>query len=182
MIYTFITDSDIRTAIRADLLSNFAESDEELTSYIANAEKTAIQQIKSKIGDRFDIAQIFPVITNYDETKQYNEGDYVSYNDVIYIALTDNIGSIPPDNEADWSMHDPRHDLIISYCVDMTLYHLHKRINPRKIPELRVEAYKDAIAWFEMLKKGEETPDLPFLDEGEEYIPWGSNPKQDFYY
>ena len=182
MIYTFLTDADIKTAIREDLLSKFAENDTELQKYIRKTERTAIQQIKSKIRDRYDVALIFPVITQWKLAKQYNEGEYVYNEGVIYIALSNNINLVPANEPTTWEMRDPRHDLIINYCVDITLFHLHKRINPRKIPDLRKDTYTEALAWFELLKIGEESPDLPFLEDGEEYIPWGSNPQIEHIY
>ena len=182
MIYIFLTSEDIKAAIRSDLLSKFAENDTELQKYIRKAEKTAISQIKSKIRNRYDTEMIFPNIIQWTDTKLFNEGDYTYNEGIIYIALISNVNSTPANNPTYWQMHDPRHDLIINYCVDITLFYLHKRITPRKIPDLRINAYKEAIAWFEMLKIGNESPGLSFLEDGEEYIPYGSNPQIEHIY
>ena len=126
---------------------------------------------------------LFVNITQWNDTKLYNEGEYVYNNGIIYTALISNVDIEPSANPTYWLMKDPRPELVVNYIVDMTLFHLHKRINPRKIPELRKEAYDEAKSYFEMLKKGEESPpDLPFLDDGEEYIPWGSNPQIEHIY
>lgn len=181
MIYTFLTDTDLKTAIRSDLLSQFAEDETKLTKYLKKTEKIAISQIKSKIRDRYDTNLIFPFIRNFNFGTQYNFDDIVYYEGNFYVAQNANIEKIPGVDD-DWELHDVRNPLVVSYCVDITLFHLHKRINPRKIPELRKEAYKEALEWFEMLKIGNESPDLPFLEDGEEYIPWGSNPQIEHIY
>ena len=66
--------------------------------------------------------------------------------------------------------------------VDIVLYHIHSRINPRQIPEIRVDRYERAIAWLKMVTKGEVTPDLPTLPtEGVQdtsAIGWGSKQKR----
>ncbi len=183
MIYKFLTTEDINTAIRADLLLQFAESETELQKYIKISEAVAIQKIKSKIADRYDTDKIFVPITQWIASKQYNEGEFIYHNQIIYIVVENNTGSEPNETSTAWHMNDPRPLLVVSYCVDITLFLLHGRINPRKIPELRKDAYEEAIDYFEMLKKGEESPpDLPFLEEGEEYIPWGSSPQIDHIY
>lgn len=58
-----------------------------------------------------------------------------------------------------------RHPLLKMYMTDMALYHLHSRISPRSIPQLRFERYERAIKWLKMVAAGELTPDLPLLPE-----------------
>lgn len=57
--------------------------------------------------------------------------------------------------------------LIIEYCVDIFMYRLHARINPRKIPEIRKVKYDEAIEWLMGVQQGELHPDLPALPEDE---------------
>lgn len=54
-----------------------------------------------------------------------------------------------------------RHPALVMYATDMSLYHLHSAINPRNIPELRIDRYDQAIAWLKMVAKGELDPGLP---------------------
>jgi phage gp36-like protein len=82
-----------------------------------------------------------------------------------------------------WALlEDNRPGIIVTYLVDMALYHLHSRINPRKIPELRMDRYDNAIAWLKRVARGELSPNLPLLVEGADEIRWGSNQKLDHYY
>lgn len=56
---------------------------------------------------------------------------------------------------------DARNSEVVMYMVDMVLYHLHSRINPGQVPELRKERYQDAMDWMKMVASGKLEPDLP---------------------
>ena len=74
-----------------------------------------------------------------------------------------------------WSQADNRDQQMVMYFVDITLYHLHARIAPRNIPELRINRYDAAIDWLKMCAKGEITPNLPLLQPKQGgRIRWGS--------
>ena len=62
-----------------------------------------------------------------------------------------------------WQAFDNRDQQMVMYFTDITLYHLHARIAPRNIPELRILRYQSAIEWLKMASKGEITPALPVL-------------------
>jgi hypothetical protein len=62
-----------------------------------------------------------------------------------------------------WSDSDNRDQQMVMYFADITLYHLHARIAPRNIPELRITRYQAAIDWLKMAAKGDITPNLPVL-------------------
>ena len=83
-----------------------------------------------------------------------------------YWAFVENYivpGGTAIDNAAFWSGSDNRDQQMIMYFVDITLYHLHARIAPRNVPELRIQRYEAAINWLTMCAKGEITPNLPVL-------------------
>lgn len=75
---------------------------------------------------------------------------------------------------------DTRPRLIVMYCIDIALYHIHSRVNPRQIPELRGIRYDAAINWLKAVSKGEITPDLPLLEAetGGNVIAYGSELKR----
>jgi phage gp36-like protein len=56
-----------------------------------------------------------------------------------------------------------RNAWIITLLVDMTLYHVHSRINPRQVPQLRMDRYDAAIEWLKSVAKGNLAPALPVL-------------------
>ncbi len=79
-----------------------------------------------------------------------------------------------------------RHRAILMYAMDMTLYHLHSRVSPRNISQLRVDRYNRAIEWLEKVVTGELSPDLPIKvnqdDTPNNRLRWGSNEKPEFRY
>lgn len=123
----------------------------------------------------------------YSNTTTYNIGDVVYYNNIDYTCNTSCIGILPtntqfwtagtaytitgyyPDNSTYWTQGDNRNQQIVMYLLDITLYHLHSRINPRNIPDLRKERYDGnnatqnggAIAWMKRVASGDITADLP---------------------
>jgi len=66
---------------------------------------------------------------------------------------------------------------LLNYIIDIALYHLHSRIAPRNIPELRITRYENAIAWLKMCALGEVTPRLEIQPTTGRFIQWGSNEK-----
>ena len=62
-----------------------------------------------------------------------------------------------------WLQFDNRDQQLVMYMIDIALYHVHSRIAPRNIPELRVKRYDDAIAWLKMAARGEITAQIPLI-------------------
>lgn len=74
---------------------------------------------------------------------------------------------------------EERNPVIILKLLDMVIYHLHSRINPRQIPDLRAERYENAIKWLEDVAKDKIDPDLPATEQPEGgIISYGSEPKR----
>jgi len=77
-----------------------------------------------------------------------------------------------------------KNGLIVMYLSDILLYHLHSRIAPDNIPELRVKRHDEAKGWLEKVADGFIDPLLPHKT-AEEKIPLrhgSSSPKQNHYY
>src|ERR1019366_8183487 len=75
---------------------------------------------------------------------------------------------------------DARHPNVLEFGVDIALYDLHRRINPRKVPAIRAERYKVAKEWLMDVSEGViNPPDLPLAANGaKDYINLGSNTKR----
>lgn len=82
------------------------------------------------------------------------------------------IGFIPKDT--DWDVvpsnffvkGDNRSRIIKKILVNLAIFELHKLINPRNIPDLRMEARDDMMTLLERISTGKITADLPiFFDE-----------------
>lgn len=118
----------------------------------------------------------------------YAAGNEVWYNDIVYTCAKPVTGVTPdsntyfwtagstytitatyPTDATKWTAGDNRNPLIVSDLIDVTLYHLHSRINPRNIPELRKERYDGnnpqqnggVIARLKRFASGDLTADLP---------------------
>ncbi|MDO9255419.1 MAG: DUF1320 family protein [Bacteroidales bacterium] len=79
-----------------------------------------------------------------------------------------------------------RSQVLVMYCMDITLYHLHASIPGRFVPEIRRIRYEDALAWLKDVAKGLIDPDLVLKTDpttGESVtgpsILFGGNAKQD---
>lgn len=60
-----------------------------------------------------------------------------------------------------------RHKLILLYGMDIALYHLHARIDPIQMPEIRKERYNRAIEALKAIAAGHMNPiGLPPLEDG----------------
>lgn len=55
-----------------------------------------------------------------------------------------------------FTLGDNRNQQLVNYVIDIMLYHLHARISPRNIPELRLERYDNAINWLKQCAKGDD--------------------------
>lgn len=124
---------------------------------------------------------------DYSNTTTYNVGDQIFYNNIVYECLVSCLGILPtnsqfwlnistysvtgsyPDDTKFWQQGDNRNQQIVMYLLDITLYHLHSRINPRNVPDLRKERYDGnsptqsggAIAFLKRVASGDVTADLP---------------------
>jgi phage gp36-like protein len=67
---------------------------------------------------------------------------------------------------------------LLAYIIDIALYHLHSRIAPRNVPELRLTRYENAVAWLKMCAYGDVTPKLaPITPAQGNRIRYGGNTK-----
>ena len=183
MIYQFLTDEDIQQQLKKDLLLDVLPDEKERLRKIKKAEGAAIKQVKAKSGKWYNTAALFINIEQWKPDKLYPEGAHIYDVDTIYVCMVENSNATPAENPDIWHESDPRHELLVMYVTDMLIYHLHSSVNPRKIPELRRDRYKEAIGWLEMIADHTENPDFPTLEdeEDDDGIIWGGNPQYDHY-
>lgn len=207
MRYTFLTKQDILSAIKQDQLFQIVRDDDSL---IREKESAAISWMKSYLSQRFDMDDTFPIIPDWsssadflqsveqtvvlrDETVTYvpmyyrDEQGYIKnycyHNGKFYVALQDS-NDVEPDVALDsadfWAEADPRIDIIKEYCIDITIFYLHKRVTPRKIPDFRVDLFNMAKEWLQDVRSNRQHPQLPlpiFPDESTDELQWDSNPQ-----
>ena len=79
------------------------------------------------------------------------------------IAVENVPAGVLPTDKSKWTLGDNRNPLLVMHCCDIALYHIHSRIAPRNIPELRVKRYDDSKNWLKMASRGEISVDLPVI-------------------
>jgi hypothetical protein len=99
---------------------------------------------------------------------------------------------ITPTDTTYWTKGDNRNAQIKMYLIDIILYHLHSRINPRNIPELRNIRYDGAnefknggaIGWLKQVENGKVGLDAPkrVPNDNKLSIAFGSFPKLNNHY
>jgi hypothetical protein len=106
----------------------------------------------------------------------------------VFTATTSNLSTYyfsgqTPDNQLYWIKGDNRNPQIKLYLIDTLLYHLHSRINPRNIPELRNTRYKSVIEWLKKVEMGKVSLEVPIVvpTTGNSIV-FGSYPKQNNWY
>ncbi len=75
---------------------------------------------------------------------------------------------------------DARSQVLVMYIVDLAIYHLSSKANPRNVSQLRQDRYDTAIKWLESVNAGKITPpDMVRLTSKEQnsYGKWGSKRK-----
>lgn len=107
----------------------------------------------------------------------------IGNNNAFYTVKTADAAGIL-SNSDHYTAGDPRNALIKRYTVDIVLYELHCRINPRNIPEFRMQRRDDAINWLKLVQNPRNNVNADFLpakDFGTQRgtdISWNSRPKQ----
>jgi len=74
---------------------------------------------------------------------------------------------------------DNRNRMVKNLAVVLTIFQLHKLINPRNIPDIRIDARAEAMILMKKISTGKVTADLPIFhdDQKGQNITYGSQPK-----
>jgi hypothetical protein len=163
-------------------------NNDEISIYFSAADRSANI---NKVGyceykqEGMDFPVNVPVIPGYDD-------------DNILSGFISIIGYIPDLTEWSviasncWIEGDNRNPMILQLMVDVVLYHILSRIQPRNIPDLRKERYdgndpnqnSGAIGYLKRIQKGDVQLDVPLHYDTErgQAFSWGSEEKQNFDY
>ena len=160
----FLRLKDYGTLIQTDNLNTVINSD---TAIRLDGELAATAEMQSYLRHRYDVALIFIDLAAYDNAVAYATGDLVAFatisGDLYSANQATTAGEDPVSTPAKWDAGDTRDQLIKMHLIDLVLYHLHSRINPRNIPELRLTRRDEAISWLKMVNEGKITTGLPVL-------------------
>jgi hypothetical protein len=132
-----------------------------------------------------------PGAPNWSNVTSYTAGDVVSYTNGLYPGayswqcVANNTNVIPGIDIINWlpfdeQQGDNRSAQMVTLMADIALYHIHSRIAPRNVPELRELRYKRALEWLMDAAKGNVTPINLDLNQPEvgNRITFGGNVKK----
>jgi hypothetical protein len=140
------------------------------SSLLRKMELTAQEEIESYLRHHFDVGLLFAGFQKWNNSIIYLADNktlvsFVNDEDDLWFVNTDTVaGESPTTAPTKWTKSDNRHQYLLTIYIDITLYHAHSRINPRNIPEFRIQRYDDAISWLKMVNAGKVTPDFPIKD------------------
>lgn len=181
-IYKFITDKDLDVGMKKyfrDQITNGATN----IHILKTTEAAAFDIIKAKLNNKYNLVLLFPSIQEWSAAKPYLKDEYTYKSDKIYKALLAGTNQDPAAvGSTYWVEEDPRVQLLVVFCVAITLYFFTESIAPNKLTEDIVNGFTNAMEWLEEVKKGTENPDWPLAEEGSSFIHSGSNAKIDHYY
>lgn len=88
----------------------------------------------------------------------------IGSNNQLYTCKLSSTGNYP-NNATYFETKNERNSLIVRQMVDLVLYELHSRINPRNIPEHRIQRRDDAIKYLRDVADPRKNiiPDLPLI-------------------
>lgn len=178
-IYQFITDKDMELGMKRYFIDQVTIG---ATHVLKTVEAAAVSIMKAKLNNRYDLTKVYPSMPEWSSSKAYAIGDYSFKSDKIYKAKIANTNKDPLTNTSEWEENDPRDQFLVVLCVNITLYFLLERVNPRKLSDDIANGYVSALEWLDEVKMGNENPVLPLLEDGASTIPYGSNEKLDHYY
>lgn len=94
--------------------------------------------------------------------------ELIGSNDALYLVDVTNTAE-KPNNVSFFTPNDPRDALLVRLMCDLMLYELHSRINPRMIPELRIQRRDDVIKYLSNIADPRKNidPGFPKIDFGE---------------
>ena len=128
--------------------------------------KTYTCLVASRVFDgdtilQFGAAQSIPYANVFPDDPQNGLAYWVA--DTTYAVTAGTAPLADGTNATYWVLGDNRDPQLVTAVADITLYHLHSRIAPRNIPELRAKRCDEARKWLNACATGTVTPSLPLL-------------------
>lgn len=182
MPYLLKSDFDrVITTIDLDKLTDSTDS------VWQSAELSALEEIKSYMRYRYDVAIEFDLVAHL-QANTYQEGDIViiqiGNNSGVYRALSDVPANTEITNTTFWIKEDPRNAKLVTTCVIIILYENYARLNGTEIPnwlQLRydggdVRQSGGIIGYLKNIQRGVIEPDIPLLaDVADQTVQTGNN-------
>lgn len=168
----FLIDVDYTTLIKQDRLNDIIDSEPDI---LTKALPAAQEEAAGFIRHRYDETKTFKSVTVVaDNTVSgVTAGDrfYNSTSKLFYVATAD--GGVDLTNTSFFEQKDDRNPKLVEVVVDIVLYNIHSRVNPKTVPTHRRIRYDGddpkqqggALGWLKMVQKGTITPDLEVITD-----------------
>ena len=189
---SFILERDYSVLITDDQLSQITTDQKNIDVCIEQSEEEVKEYLRHRFDVEVDMRQFQISTTGNGVTAVKTDRIFQSTTFKFYICTADATSESLTD-ENFFKEEDDRNQKLVQVTIDVFLYHLHTRLNPRNIPMHRKIRYDgdgdihkamSATKWLLMIQKGEITPALtPILDEDGEppdsgqSIEFGSSPR-----
>lgn len=181
---SFILERDYSVLITGEQLTQITENQDDINVCLLQSE----EEVKEYLRHRFDVGLDMRTITTVADPAQITatvtDRLFDAAADKLYLCIKDAV-NLPLSNTDYFTQTDDRNQKLVQVTIDVFLYHLHTRLNPRNIPQHRKIRYDgdgdisnamSAIKWLLMVQKGTVTPDLtPALDEDGEQLATGQS-------
>lgn len=139
--------------------------------YVLYAEPAYKPSQNYVVNDRVEYGgQIFQCISPTTGVFEPLKWTFVIESNQFFKAIADTTNEYPETEY--WELSDPRHKLIVRYCIDIACYLLCKASDKKVIPMQYAQAYDgngdekimSAIKWLKMVMAGKYTTDLPLIE------------------
>ena len=172
----FLRKADYFSLIEEDELDAIIEDRTGVPTDIWLTERmlSAVEEAASYLSHKYNTAQIFAPIPKWDTAPSYDTGQgvviYYEPNNLTYQPTALNSNQNPIDFPGLWEeIPDPRSQLIKKVVTDMAIYDINTRLNPRNIPEVRMNRRDEAERWLNRISKGQiNAGNLPTIDPEED--------------
>ena len=175
---SFILDRDYSVLITDDQLGQITSNQTDVDVCLAQSEEEVKEYCRHRFDMAFDMRSFQISATGTGVTAVATDRIYQSATGKLYICTADATSESLTDTNF-FTEQDDRNQKLVQVTVDVFLYHLHTRLNPRNVPMHRkirydgdgdIQKAMSATKWLLMVQKGTITPSLtPILDaEGEQ--------------
>lgn len=180
----FLVSDDYSHLIESSDLTILTGGDGSLLNKVMSS---AIEEVAGYIRHRYNEKEIFKTFQvetdDSDVSASNGQRIYQSTSKKFYVCIKDATDQLLTNSEY-FTERDERNSKLVDVTIDVLLYHIHSRISPRNIPDLRRLRYDGddpaqrggAIGWLKQVQKGTITPNLPVTDNSDQSghrVSWG---------
>jgi len=168
----FLVKDDYLPLIREDKLNQITQdSDPLLTKALPASQEEAAGYIRHRYDNDKVFKSVTEVTTDTVPAAAVDDRFYQSTSQFHYVAIADGGTDLADTNS--FTQSDSRNPKLVEVLVDIVLYNIHSRINPKSVPTQRKIRYDGddpeqrggAIGWLKNVQKGSITPDLPVITD-----------------